>query len=652
MTGFSALPVSADVEAGNQGQWQGSSQVLGPEWLKMPILTVGMMGLQIIWSVEMSNASPYLLSLGMSKSFMSMVFLAGPLSGLLVQPLIGVLSDGSRSQFGRRRPYIFFAVLVSFSAMYLFGFTREFASLVTTKGSAAVGLAIWSIYCIDFSINAVQAMDRALLVDILPVSEQERGNAWAGRMFGVGSVFGFFVGNVDLTLSLPFLGGTQLEILCVITSCLLVLSHFVTIFNVKERVLRKSTDGTDAKFGLWKTIEDIWGNFFELPRSIKQICLIQLFAWIGWFPVLFWTSLYVGGLHKRYGFQSSYIARAALEAEATRLGSRALLCNAIASLAASIICPFFVSGVGRPSGRNQGPSEHWKSGWFATLKSRWNNRRTCQLANLWAASHGIFAICMLSTFLIKDVTAATTIMTLSGFSWAITQWAPFALIAEAIHRESYASSHYILGNADDESDEEDTSIPLRDTRTNFAPGEEQLGIVSEGTSLDLSARISEGNDHVVGRYNDISHVGYATEDDGVGVSMENSHHTRSNKNRSIEDKAGIILGIHNVFIVIPQFIITGLSSILFAIMDPDKSVLPSHGTTARPGGLPGPSIGNTTEGHLLARASVSILPRAEGEATTRSADSVAVIFQIGGVSAAIACVLALRLAKELKRGPP
>lgn len=107
-------------------------------------------------------------------------------------------------------------------------------------------------------------MDRALLVDTLPASEQERGNAWAGRMFGLGSVTGFFVcafhvhfafgylfvklthsnsGNVDLTQSLPFLGGTQLQILCGVASSLLIITHFITVFNVKERVLKKTTTG-------------------------------------------------------------------------------------------------------------------------------------------------------------------------------------------------------------------------------------------------------------------------------------------------------------------------------------------------------------------------------------------------------------------------
>lgn len=106
MTGFSALAASEDVTA--PMQWHGTSKVLGPRLIKMPVLTIGMLGLQIIWSVEMSYgeskcprleicetnvclASPYLLSLGMSKSLMSIVFLAGPLSGLIVQPLIGEL---------------------------------------------------------------------------------------------------------------------------------------------------------------------------------------------------------------------------------------------------------------------------------------------------------------------------------------------------------------------------------------------------------------------------------------------------------------------------------------------------------------------------------------------------------------------------------
>jgi hypothetical protein len=86
----------------------------------------------------------------------------------------------------------------------------------------------------------VQAMDRALLVDTLPSSAQASGNAWAARMLGVGSVVGFFVGNINLPSILPFLGKSQLQVLSVVVSLLLLGGHLVTAGLVKERVLLKN----------------------------------------------------------------------------------------------------------------------------------------------------------------------------------------------------------------------------------------------------------------------------------------------------------------------------------------------------------------------------------------------------------------------------
>jgi solute carrier family 45 protein 1/2/4 len=101
-------------------------------------------------------ASPYLLSLGLSKSLMSIVFVAGPLSGLIVQPLIGrsankaihselilpwhtgVLADRSTSSFGRRRPYMIAGSLLCGGALLLLGFTREVATIFTKLSTHAV----------------------------------------------------------------------------------------------------------------------------------------------------------------------------------------------------------------------------------------------------------------------------------------------------------------------------------------------------------------------------------------------------------------------------------------------------------------------------------------------------------------------------------
>lgn len=84
--------------------------------------------------------------------------------------------------------------------MMTLGWARElgakFGSTPSTSGGSSpmgIAIAVWSIYLIDFSINAVMSTDRALVVDTLTASQQEEGSAWAGRMFGFGSVVGFFV---------------------------------------------------------------------------------------------------------------------------------------------------------------------------------------------------------------------------------------------------------------------------------------------------------------------------------------------------------------------------------------------------------------------------------------------------------------------------
>ena len=182
-------------------------------------------------------------------------------------------------------------------AMLILGFTPSVAGWFATPGSSFHGtLTIWfavlSIYIIDFSINAVQAADRALLVDTLPSSQQERGNAWAGRMLSFGSVIGFWVGNWDLPALMPWFGRTQLQVLCVLTSLGSLAAHALTCFAVKERVLvagpSRVDGGARRKRGVMSALKDIWENVWKLPRVVQQIvcplfshsfCPLTIFVW-------------------------------------------------------------------------------------------------------------------------------------------------------------------------------------------------------------------------------------------------------------------------------------------------------------------------------------------------------------------------------------
>jgi solute carrier family 45 protein 1/2/4 len=107
----------------------------------------------------------------------------------------------------------------------------------------------------------------------------------------------------------------------------------------------------------------------------------------------------------------------------------------------------------------------------------------------------------------------------------------------------------------------------------------------------------------------------------------------------LSSQAGAILGIHNMFIVIPQFLVTGLSSIIFSIFDPDKSILHGH----HPGNTQ-PGNGTATPQDVTRHR----FPRSDDLVQTKP-NSIAIIFRLGGLAAAIAFFLSWRLAKELKR---
>lgn len=104
------------------------------------------------------DCTPYLLSLGLTKGQTSLVWIAGPVSGLIVQPIIGVVADESKSKWGRRRPIIMGASVIVAMNLLLLGFTREIVSFFIPDGSTAklltIAMAVFSLYGTDFAINA------------------------------------------------------------------------------------------------------------------------------------------------------------------------------------------------------------------------------------------------------------------------------------------------------------------------------------------------------------------------------------------------------------------------------------------------------------------------------------------------------------------
>ncbi|BGP54860.1 hypothetical protein JCM8202v2_002447 [Rhodotorula sphaerocarpa] len=413
----------------------------------------------------MARASPFLLSLGVSKSMMSVVFLAGPLSGLIVQPLVGVLSDRCKSRFGRRRPFIVLGCVLSSLSVLMLGWSREIAAIFSSRGSSlhdhlAIACAVLAVYVVDFSVNVIQAMDRSLLVDVTPPAQQPAANAWAGRMFGFGAVFGYWLGGIDLVWwTRGMLGDEQLKaslaVLTFFTSFFLCATHAITCCCVEERVLisRDDEDGKEDAGGPLQAVGEIWRTIKTLPTPIRQVFHVQFTGWIGWFPILFFSTTWVAEIYVKNRNPGTDLADAseALAEAATKAGTNAMLWHSVVSLATSIVIPPLIrteenedKGPAGSAGRGHLRSATSAEGVLgAVVRGVDLARRVLPripfewltLPLLWTVSNAFFAVLLVvGTWTAKSVAGASFVIAAAGFCWAVTNWAPFALLGELILR--------------------------------------------------------------------------------------------------------------------------------------------------------------------------------------------------------------------------
>lgn len=152
----------------------GEARIRGPPSWSYALLTMTFIGMQLIWTTEMGLAAPYLLKLGLSRSAISIALMAGPLSGawvrealwtdaagLIVQPIVGTLSDSCRLPIGRRRPFIIAGGAVCVISLLLFGYCTDVAAVFARRGGSAhanlaIVLAVLAVWLIDFSVNVVR----------------------------------------------------------------------------------------------------------------------------------------------------------------------------------------------------------------------------------------------------------------------------------------------------------------------------------------------------------------------------------------------------------------------------------------------------------------------------------------------------------------
>lgn len=252
---------------------------------------------------SLTGLKEYLTSLGISKPLLALVWLAGPISGAFLQPYFCLRSDECQSKWGKRRPFIaggsaaiVFSLLgqawvpdLISAATYAFGTDRG----NKTSANITAATVVLFVIALNVAIQPVQGCLRALIVDSCVKDEQDAANAWAGRIISIANVWSYVCGYLDLPSWVPYFGLTQFKVLCSVTSIWLVISIAITCWTTTEAPTAKNQQSVGKREGAFRKLGGFLRSFWHLPLQLQRVCMIQFFAWMGWFPFLFYIDIYI-----------------------------------------------------------------------------------------------------------------------------------------------------------------------------------------------------------------------------------------------------------------------------------------------------------------------------------------------------------------------
>ncbi|HTH55826.1 MAG TPA: MFS transporter [Cyclobacteriaceae bacterium] len=251
-------------------------------------MSFGFFGIQFGWSLQMSNMSAIYEYLHASAEDIPLLFLAAPLTGLLVQPIVGYLSDHTwHPVFGRRRPYFMVGAILSTIA------------LIWMPNSSVLWMAAGLLWIMDTSINISMEPFRAFVTDKLDESQRTSGFAMQSLMIGLGASiasalpwmlrnwFGYNAvpasGTIPDSVKYSFYIGAFAFLASVLYTVLTSKEYPAVDIQPNEKV-------KEGKKGFGGGFREIIHAITHMPKRMRKLALIQFFTWPGLFLMWFYYS--------------------------------------------------------------------------------------------------------------------------------------------------------------------------------------------------------------------------------------------------------------------------------------------------------------------------------------------------------------------------
>ena len=368
---------------------------------------LGFFGLQFAWQMRIILSAPVTENLGADPFIYGLIWLAGPFTGMVVQPLIGALSDKTKSRFGRRRPYLLGGAIIASIALWLFPNSGNIVNGLSSI--VGVNLPLWSgllfaalmIWVIDACINIAQGPYRALIPDVVPKEQHSLANSYISLAIGLGSVVAAATAPV---LKLVFNYQMSIPAQFIMAALAFTLAMAWTCMTIKEKSTLNNTNEKDKKsdVGFWHSMKE----FFALSPEVSKICVMQFFTWIGMMcMMIFFTNF---AIHTVYGVPDLTKLAADVQSQFMDLQTTATNFSSICFAIFNLVCFLIAIPIG-------------------VLAGKFGNKKV----------HIISLLSMVLAYLIMGVFKASPLvvgfgMALSGIGWASVCALPFAMLSKYI----------------------------------------------------------------------------------------------------------------------------------------------------------------------------------------------------------------------------